>query len=149
MAATPAHVSLYLLGVLQASTCPAPVQTALYSIRWAHDLAGFQSPTSHTLPQKVLESARRRLEHKKSKKSPMTSVILLKLFQSLDGSLVDTRFMAMAHLSYAGFLRRLKDVFSHSTYFELFIESSSARKPFSGFYFLRPVFPVLCILSSS
>ena len=103
--------------------------------------------------KKVLESARRRLEHKKSKKSPMTLlklfIILLKLFQSLDGSLVDTRFMTMAHLSYAGFLRRLKDVFSHSTYFELFIESSSARKPFSGFYFLRPVFPVLCILSSS
>ena len=128
--ATPAYVSLYLLSVLQASTSPAPVQTALYSIRWAHDLAGFQSTTSHTLPQKVFESARRRLEHKKSKKSPMTSVILLKVFQSLDGSLVDTRFMAMALLAYAGFLRfdelsdlKLKDVISHPTYFELFIES--------------------------
>ena len=32
--ANPAYVSLYLLSVLQASTSPAPVQTALYSIRW-------------------------------------------------------------------------------------------------------------------
>ena len=51
--ATPAYVSLYLLSVLQASTSPAPVQTALYSIRWPHDLNGFQSPKSHTLTQKV------------------------------------------------------------------------------------------------
>ena len=131
--------------------CSAPFKLLLLRLRFRQPCIASDEHTtsSHTLPQKVLESARRRLEHKKSKKSPMTSVILLKLFQSLDGSLVDTRFVAMAHLSYAGFLRRLKDVFSHSTYFELFIESSSARKPFSGFYFLRPVFPVLCILSSS
>ena len=129
--ATPAYVSLYLLSVLQASASPAPVQTALYSIRWAHDLAGFESPTSHTLPQKVLESARRRLSHQKSKKFPMSTEILLKFFHSLDGSLVDTRFMAMELLAYAGFLRldelsnlRLKDVISHTTYFELFIENS-------------------------
>ena len=57
--------------------------------------------------------------------------ILLKFFQSLVGSLVETRFMAMGLLAYAGFLRfdelsnlRLKDVIPHPTYFELFIESS-------------------------
>ena len=55
---TPACVSLYLLSVLQASSSPAPVQNAFYSIRWAHDIAGFDSPTNHTLPQKVVESAR-------------------------------------------------------------------------------------------
>ena len=49
--ATPAYVSSYLLSVLQASSSPAPVQNALYSIRWAHDFAGFDSPTNHTLPQ--------------------------------------------------------------------------------------------------
>ena len=104
--AAPAYVALYLLSVLQASTSPSPVQSALYSIRWArHDVAGLQSPTSHTLPQKVLESARRRMSHQTSKKLPMTREILLKFFQNLDGSLVDTRFMAMALLAFAGFLR--------------------------------------------
>ena len=129
--ATPAYVSLYLLSVLQASTSPAPVQTAFYSIRWAHEIAGFESPTSHTLPQRVLESAKRRLSHQVSKKLPVTPEILLKFHQSLDGSLVDTRFMAMALLAFAGFLKfdelsslKLKDVVSHATYFELFIESS-------------------------
>ena len=129
--AAPTYVALYLLSVLQASTSPSPVQSALYSIRWAHDVAGLQSPTSHTLPQKVLESARRRLSHQTSKKLPMTREILFKFFQSLDGSLVDTRFMAMALLAFAGFLRfdelsslKLRDVVSHTTYFELFIECS-------------------------
>lgn len=101
--ATPAYVALYLLSVLQVSTSPAPVQTALYNNRWAHDLTGFQSPMIHKLPQKVLESARRRLSHQKS---PMTTEILLKSFQSLNGFLVDTRFMDMALLAYAGFLRQ-------------------------------------------
>lgn len=85
----------------------------------------------HKLPQKVLESARRRFSHQKSKKSPMTTEILLKSFQSLNGFLVDTRFMDMALLAYAGFLRldklsnlRLKDVTPHPAYFEVFIESS-------------------------
>ena len=35
----------------------------------------------------------------------MTTEILLKSFQSLNGFLVDTRFMDMALLAYAGFLR--------------------------------------------
>ena len=129
--ATPAYVSSYLLSVLQASSSPAPVQNALYSIRWAHDFAGFDSPTNHTLPQKVVESAKRRLLHLTSKKLPITPEILQKLFQSLDGSLVDTRFMAMALLAFAGFLRfdelanlKLKDLALHDTHFELFIESS-------------------------
>lgn len=85
--ATPVYVSLYLLSVLQASSTPAPVQTALYSIRWAHEIAGFESPTSHTLPQKVLESARRSFSHQTSKKLPVTPDVLLKFYQSLDGSL--------------------------------------------------------------
>ena len=129
--ATPVYVSLYLLSVLQASSSPAPVQNAFYSIRWAHDIAGFDSPTNHTLPQKVVESAKRRLLHLTSKKLPITPEILLTFFQSLDGSLVDTRFIAMALLAFAGFLRfdelanlKLKDLALHDTHFDLFIESS-------------------------
>ena len=80
--ATPAYVSLYLVSVLQASSSPAPVQNAFYSIRWAHDFAGFDSPTNHTLPQKVVESAKRRLLYLTSKKLPITPEILQTFFQS-------------------------------------------------------------------
>ena len=45
--ASPAYVSLYLLSILQASSSPAPVQNAFYNIRWAHDVAGFDSSTNH------------------------------------------------------------------------------------------------------
>ena len=70
--ASSAYVSLYLLSVLQASSSPAPVQNAFYSIRWTHDIAGFDSPTN-THPKKVVESAKRRLLHLNSKKLPITS----------------------------------------------------------------------------
>ena len=120
--ATPAYVSSYLLSVLQASSSPAPVQNAFYSIRWAHDIAGFDSPTNHTLPQKVVESAKRRLLHLTSKKLPITPKILQMFFRSLGGSLVDTRFIAIALLVFAGFLRfdelanlNLKDLALHDT----------------------------------
>ena len=127
--ATPAYVSLYLLSVLQATSSPAPVQNAFYSVRWAHDIAGFDSPTNnHTLPS-----------HLTSKKLPITPEILQKLFQSLDGSLVDTRFMATALLAFAGFLSfdeladlKLKDLALHDTHFELFIESGKTDQYHEG-----------------
>ena len=127
--AAPAYVSSYLLSVLQASSSPVPVQNAFYSIRWAHDFAGFDSPTNHTLPQKVVESAKRRLSHLTSKKLPITPEILQTFFQSLDGSLVDTRFISMALLAFAGFLRfdelanlKLKDLALHDTHFKLLLK---------------------------
>ena len=86
---------------------------------------------NHTLPQKVVESAKRRLLHLTSKKLPITPEILQKFFQSLDGSLVDTRFLAMELRAFAGFFKfdelanlKLKDLALHDTHFELFIESS-------------------------
>ena len=85
--AAPAYAALYLPSVLQASTSPSLVQSAFYSIRLAHDIAGLQSPTSHTFPQKVLAQATRRLSHQTSKKLPMTRESLLKFFQSLRDSL--------------------------------------------------------------
>lgn len=91
----------------------------------------------------VLESLQQKLSQK-SKKSPMTTQILLKFFQSLNGSLVDKRFMAMALLAYTGFLRfdepsnlRLKDIIPHPTYFELFIESRKTDQPL--YQLLKPV----------
>ena len=91
----------------------------------------------------VLESLRQRLSQK-SKELLMTTQILLKFFQSLNGSLVDKRFMAMALLAYTGFLRfdepsnlRLKDIIPHPTYFELFIESRKTDQPL--YQLLKPV----------
>ena len=74
-----------------------------------------------------MESAKRRLLHLTSKKLPITPKILQKFFRSLDGSLVDIRFIAMALLALARFLRFdeladliLKDLALHDTHFELF-----------------------------
>ena len=104
--AAPAYVALYLLSVLQASTSPSLVQSAFYSIHLVHDVAGLQSPTSHTLPQTTggLRVSQAEAVTPDIQKLAMTREILLKFFQSLDGSLVDTRFMTVALLAFPGFL---------------------------------------------
>ena len=45
--AAPAYVALYLLSVLQTFNSLSLFQSPLYSICWAHDVAGLQSRTSH------------------------------------------------------------------------------------------------------
>ena len=131
--AAPTYDALYLLSVLQTSTSPSPVQSAFYSIRLAHDVAGLQSTTSHTLPQTTegLRVSQAEAVTPDIQKLAVTREILLKFFQGLDGSLVDSRSMTVALLAFAGLLifdvlfsRKLKDLVSHATYFELFIERS-------------------------
>ena len=112
---------------------PSPVQSAFYSIRLALDVVGLQSSTSHTLPQATegLRVSQAEAVTPDILKLAMTREILFKFFQGLDGSLVDTRFMTVALLAFEGFLifdvlfsLKLKDLVSHATYFELFIERS-------------------------
>ena len=55
-------------------------RTPSIASRSAHDIAGFDSPTNHTLPQKVVDSAKRRLLHLTSKKLPITPEIIQKGF---------------------------------------------------------------------
>ena len=69
----------------------------------------------------------------------LTFLYTCSVFSSLDGSLVDARFMAMALLAFAGFLRfdelanlKLKDLALHDTHFELFIESSKTDQYHEG-----------------
>ena len=131
--AAPAYVTLYLLSVLQASTSPSPIQSALYSIRWAHDVAGLESPTSHNLPQKDLRVSQAEAVPPDIQKIVYDKGDFCSSFSGAlgDRSLVDTRLMAIDLLTLAEFMRfdelsslELKGVVSHATYFELFVECS-------------------------
>ena len=84
--AAPAYVALYLLSVLQASISPSLVQSAFYSVRLAHDVAGLQSPTSHTFTE-GLRARQAEAVTPDMQRLPMTREILLKFFQSLRDSL--------------------------------------------------------------
>lgn len=45
--AKPFHVALYLKDLVYSASSVAPITSAVYGIRWAHQVAGEPSPTDH------------------------------------------------------------------------------------------------------
>ncbi|XP_070579968.1 integrase/recombinase xerD homolog [Ptychodera flava] len=105
--ANPIHIAVYLRSLLDGAKTTAPLETAVYSIRWAHTLSGTESPTAHPLVQSTLEGCRRILAKPKSPKDPVNFEILSKLASSIGQSnnLSDLRLLCMCLVSFAGFLR--------------------------------------------
>ena len=102
------YVALYLLSVMQNSSTPSTVETAYYSISWAHKLSDLPDPCNSQLPKLVLESSKRILAHKTQKKEVVNSSMILKLVEMFGGAsanLMDLRDINIIVLSYAGFLR--------------------------------------------
>ena len=74
--AHPLHVSLYLTHLCREAECKrtsvAVLESAMYSIRWAHQLAGLvECPTDHPFVKSTLEGARRRLARPVQPKDPL------------------------------------------------------------------------------
>ena len=106
--AEPLHVSLYLCSLMQCSNTSGTVESAFYSLKWAHKLAGVADPTSESLPKLMLEASKRILSRPKNRKTPITSDMLINLcrfYGEENASLPHLRFLVMCLLSYAGFLR--------------------------------------------
>ena len=52
---------LYLREKVATCHSPAPIEAAVYAVRWAHEIAGANSPTECTLVKQVLEDSKRLL----------------------------------------------------------------------------------------
>ena len=63
--ANPMHVAVYLQYVLESTRSSASVDTAFYSIKWAHESAGLVSPTDNPLVSSVRDAAKRILGTKR------------------------------------------------------------------------------------
>ena len=136
--ASPLHVSLYLMSIMQTCNTPAPVMTAFYSIAWAHRIASLQSPTDNPLPKSVLESAKRTLSKAHKRKEPLTPSIIQNLcakYPLETASLLHIRSLALIVIGFAGFLRskelaniRYCDIVTFSTHVAIFIEKSKTDK---------------------
>jgi len=119
--ATDLHVSLYLVSLMQNLCSVSKIEEAVYSIGWAHDLAGFNNPCHSFLVKSVVESARRQLGHPCKKKDPITPE--------------EKRTVTMCLIGYAGFLRfseilniRATDIRFYDLYVSIFIEKSKTDK---------------------
>ena len=56
---SPKLVSIYLFDIISTSKSPHIITSALYGTRWAHHMAGFQSPTDHLTVKQLIEAAKK------------------------------------------------------------------------------------------
>ena len=72
--AVPLQVALYLTELVERAELEghsaSVIESASYSIRWGHRLAGMDSPTIHPLVRGVVKGARRRLARPVQPKQP-------------------------------------------------------------------------------
>ena len=72
-----------------------PSNSALYGIRWAHKVAGLESPTQHPTVVAASEGAKRKLSRPVQPKQPLVLDTVVKIVQSYytaSGSLAVIRF---------------------------------------------------------
>ena len=132
--AKPFQFALYLAFLIQSSKTSAPVEEAVNSLSWAHQLAVVEDPTDHLLVKQVLADAKRILTHQ-TIKEPITPEILRRLFDKFvtpTAQLTIIRTMTICLLGYAGFCRfselanvRECDIAFYDKHVEVFIESSN------------------------
>ncbi|CAG2235155.1 unnamed protein product [Mytilus edulis] len=115
-------------------TCilPCLIESAFYSIRWAHNLAGVKNPCDSDLISSIVESARRTLSRPIKKKEPVTPDIMIKLFaryNTSNSTLKDLRLLTICSLAYTGFLRfnelcniKAKHISFCDGYIDIFVE---------------------------
>ena len=99
MLALPLCIAIYLLELaedaLQKNIGCSAIDSALYGIRWAHKIAGLESPTEHPTVIAVAEGARRKLSKPVQPNQPLDLETVVKVAQCYNtalASLADIRF---------------------------------------------------------
>ncbi|MCH2390805.1 MAG: tyrosine-type recombinase/integrase, partial [Nitrospinales bacterium] len=111
-------------------------------IRWGHEMANLDSPTSTVFVKKVLEGAKRLCEKVSNQKDPLEVEHLAELFESADSeSIKDLRFLLIITLSFAGFMRiselialKVSDIEFFDGYMRIFVEKSKCDQLREGEY---------------
>ena len=135
MPACPLHIALYLLELtedaLQKNIGGSAIDSALYGIRWAHKVAGLESPTQHPTVVAAAEGAKRKLSRPVQPKQPLALDTVVKIAQSYNtasASLAVIRFLFVLLVGYAGLFRisellnvKVKDVSISSVGMSIFV----------------------------
>ena len=133
LTANPIHVALYLQFVLESTRSCSSVDTAFYSIKWAHEVAGMDSPTDNHLVSRVREAAKRILGTARSnRKEPLTIEVLKQVVEGADlSNILQLRNVCLYVLAYAGFFRseevlniRMNHIYFHEGYMTIKVEKS-------------------------
>ncbi|VDI68772.1 Hypothetical predicted protein [Mytilus galloprovincialis] len=57
--AAPIHVALYITNLIDKNCSPNVINSAIYSLKWVHELNGFAEPTDNSFVKSLQESAKR------------------------------------------------------------------------------------------
>ena len=106
MPASHLHVLLYLVHLDQTATSFSTINLAVCAIKWAHGMAGLESPTDHVMITEALNGLRRKQARPTVRKEGFTKVHIHQLINDLDiSSVVDTRNTILIVLAYFALLR--------------------------------------------
>jgi len=127
------HVALYLQHVLDTTNSHSAVNSAIYGIQWAHNLAGIPSPTDTPIIHSISRAAKRLIGTRlANKKEPISPEMIKKLVEDSDlDNLLELRNVCIFLLAFAGFFRieevlRIKygDISFHSGYVAINLDIS-------------------------
>ena len=106
--ASPFHFAIYLRHLMTEAKTASPLESAVHSIAWFHQLGGEPSPSDHPLVKSTLAGAQRLLAHQTTKKEPITVSQLEQLVACKAdsmASLYNIRSVVICLLAFAAFLR--------------------------------------------
>ncbi|KAK3108077.1 hypothetical protein FSP39_000719 [Pinctada imbricata] len=127
------YVSLYINHLVRKGCGASKLDQTIYSIKWAHEIAGFSNPCDSFLVRSSIQGAKRLLGRQSIPKEPISPNILQSMVKHFgqNSNLYDKRTVAMCVTAYSGFLRfselvnlKCSDIEFHDQYMTLFIEKS-------------------------
>ena len=129
------HVALYLQHVLDTTQSPSAVDSAIYGIQWAHNLAGIPSPTDSPIVHSISRAAKKLIGTRLlNKKEPISAEMIRKLVEASDlDNLLELRNVCIFLLAFAGFFRieevlhiKYGDIHFHNGYVAINLDISKA-----------------------
>ena len=127
------HVALYISSLINQGSSVSVVQSALYSIKWAHNMHGADDPTDNAFVKNLLESAKRSSSKPVVKKDVVTSDQIVLLCDKYAGSkdILILRDLTLIVLCFSGFFRfdevqslRSSDILFEESFISVFVGSS-------------------------
>ena len=102
----PLTAALYFSFLQYNGAVRGAITSAAEGIKWAHDIAGLESPLEHPFVKKIFEGAKRICPAKSNKKDPIKVEYIRDFIESANlENLADLRFATMLTLSFAGLFR--------------------------------------------
>ena len=125
------YVSLYLQHLLESAQHFSVIESAYYSIKWAHSLVGVNNPCDSEVITYSVDATRRKLNRPIKKKESVTLDKLFAKYNTVDRTLKDLRLLTPRSLAYAVFVRynelcniKAKHIKMYDHYVDIFVEKS-------------------------